>query len=153
MARWQRDPESRRRLGYLLVGVEVLALVACTYGVSQAYALRGMLLVGASGSTAKATAWIVGLVLTVAVLGLGVWMGRKYMAGRRWPRAVFILANVALVGLGLVWFIVHQARHGAGSDNAAALLGLLLPVVTLFPLLWPLLRFRPLPEGEADGGP
>lgn len=152
MARWQRDPASRRRVAYLLVAVEVLALAACTYGITQAYGLRGLLAVGVVPATAQAVAWISGLVLTVVSVGLGVWIGLKYVAGGRWPRVVFIVANAVLIALGLFWFIVHQVRHGAVADHTASLVGLLLPMVTLFPLLWPLLQFRPVAEPETEGG-
>ncbi len=146
MARWQRDPASRRRVAYLLVAVEVLALAACTYGITQAYTVRGLLAIGVASATAQPAAWISGLVLTVVAAGLGAWIGLKYAAGRRWPRLVFIAANAVLIALGLFWFLIHQVRHGAVADNMAGLVGLLLPMVTLFPLLWPLLQFRPVLE-------
>ncbi|MFO8013240.1 MAG: hypothetical protein R6X20_08035 [Phycisphaerae bacterium] len=153
MARWQRDPAGRRRVAYLLVGVEVLALTACAYGITQAYTLRGLLAVGVASAAARPAAWITGLVLTVVALALGVVVGLKYVAGRRWARGVFIVANALLVGLGLLWFVIHQIRHGGVADNTASLVGLLLPMVTLFPLLWPLLRFRPVPESGPGAGP
>jgi hypothetical protein len=153
MARWQRDPATRRRLALLLVGVEVLALAACGFGISQAYAVRGLLYVGVSPQTTYTVAWIVGIAVGVLALGLGVVAGLKYLAGRAWPRRVFIVANVVLVALGLFWFAVHQVRHGAVAGHTASLVGLLLPMVTLFPLLWPLLRFRPVPDREPDAGP
>jgi hypothetical protein len=153
MARWQRDPASRRRLAYVLVGVEVLALAACVYGIAQAYSLRGLLFVGVAGQTAGPAAWITGMAMTLVSLVLGVVVGRKYVAGRRWARIVFIVANGVLIALGLLWFAIHQIRHGGVADNMAGLVGLLLPMVTLFPLLWPLLRFRPLLESEPGAGP
>jgi hypothetical protein len=153
MARWQRDPASRKRLAYLLVGAEVLALAACVYGIAQAYSLRGLLFIGVAPQTANPAAWITGVAMTVVSLVLGVVVGLKYVAGRPWARTVFIAANMALIALGLFWFAVHQIRHGGVADNTASLVGLLLPMVTLFPLLWPLLRFRPLPESEPAAGP
>jgi len=153
MARWQRDPTARRRLAYLLVGVEGLALVGCFYGIVSAYCLRGLLGIGVGPDAACLATWIVGIAGTAACAAGAVVVGLKYLAGRRWARAVLIAANVTLVALGLVWFVAHQARHGAGGDTAAALVGLLLPMLTLFPLLWPLLRFRPVPPGGEGPAP
>jgi hypothetical protein len=153
MARWQRDPRSRRRLSYLLVGVEVVALTACFLGIFLAYCLRGLLYVGVSPETVHSATWTAGIAATALCAAVAVVVGLKYLAGKRWARAVFVVANGILVGLGLFWFVVHQFRHGAGTDNTAGLVGLLLPMVTLFPLLWPLLRFRPVAESEPGPGP
>jgi len=153
MARWQRDPRSRRRLGYLLVGLEVVALTACFFGIFLAYCLRGLLAVGVSLDAARLATWIAGIAATVACAAVAVVVGLKYLAGRTWARVVLIAANGVLVGLGLFWFAVHQSRTGASADNTASLVGLLVPMVTLFPLLWPLLRFRPVQPGEEGGGP
>jgi len=153
MARWQRDPTARRRLAYLLVGAEVLALAACFYGIVSAYCFRGMLRLGVSREAANLATWIVSIAGTAAWAAAAVAVGLKYVAGRRWARVVLIVANGILIGLGLIWFVIHHARYGAARDNLAALLGLLLPMVTLFPLLWPLLRFRPVPPREQGGGP
>jgi len=152
MARWQRDPQARRRLGYLLVGAEVVALVACCFGISMAYCLRGLLQFGLSRDAVNLATWVVGISATAVCAVAAVVVGLKYLAGRQWARAVFIAANAILVALGLVWFVAHQARHGAAGGNMASLVGLLLPMVTLFPLLWPLLRFRPLATGEEGDG-
>ena len=152
MARWQRDPKARRRMAHLLVAAEVLALAACFYGVFSAYLLRGLLALGVGQDTAYTATWVGGIGGTVLCLAAAVLVGRKYLAGYRGARTVFLVANGVLVVLGLVWFGVHYARAGAAADSKIALLGLLLPMITLFPLLWPLLTFRPTAP-ETPAGP
>jgi len=66
-----------------------------------------------------------------------------YAAGRSWARRAFVLENLLLIAAGLLWFL-------ASLDNPTPVLakavvhGLLAPMSTLFPLLWPLWSLRPV---------
>ncbi len=148
MARWQRDPVRRKRLAYLLVVGEALLLTVCFYFIFSAYlnylnAKLGLRLGAAYDYVVMAG--------TVGCLGAAGLVGAKYLAGRMWARRALLAANGVLIGLGLAWFIKHQATSVSTVGSASAWAGLLLPMVTLFPLLWPLLRFRPPDFGVDDG--
>jgi hypothetical protein len=67
-----------------------------------------------------------------------------YVRGAGWARWAFILQNGALIALGLVWFVINRMTIGEPT-TLATVGGLVIPMVTLFPLLWPLLTFRPVP--------
>lgn len=144
MARWQRDPRGRQRVAQLLAAVEVLALVAVFWPIFGAYFrqvnFRLSSAPGESFLSSKAAVYVA-VAATVVWLAAAALVGLKYVQGLRWPRLVFLGANVLLLGLGLVWFL-HNRLGGTRPDQAAALWGLVLPLVTLFPLLWPLLTFR-----------
>jgi len=148
MARWRRDPRRRKRLAYLLVVGEAILLTLCFYSIFAAYLNY---LVGKLGLTLGAAGEYVVIAGTVVCLGWAGLVGAKYLAGRMWARNALIAANAVLVGLGLAWFIKHQITSRSTAGSAAAWVGLLLPMVTLFPLLWPLLRFRP-PGFDAQEG-
>jgi len=141
MARWQRDPTVRKRLTILLTAGEVLALGVCFFGIFQAYMYRILLRLGMADPREG------GLVLLIAATGVwfvaAVLVGVMYVKGRTWARRLLIAANAILVALGLLWFSIHMVKAGGSVvDMSASLLGLLLPMVTLFPLLWPLLTLR-----------
>jgi len=159
MARWQRDVKARRRLALLLVAAEVVALTACFFWIFSAYLYQVFVRLGYVLRGGLETGYYVACgVASAAVLAGAVLVGRKFLAGVLWARRAFIIANVVLLVLGLVWFIRHEFMSAARSDTTAALAGLLLPMVTLFPLLWPLITFRPVHDdrqGDAasDAGP
>jgi len=71
-----------------------------------------------------------------------------YVKGRPWARLAFIGENALLVVLGLLWFLVRMVGPVA-PGLLVVVCGLLVPMGTLFPLLWPLLTFRPV---VATGG-
>jgi hypothetical protein len=83
--------------------------------------------------------------IVVGAVGFLVFLfqGILYAKGRPWVRALFILENGLLIFLGVLWFVKNQV--GAEPNRIVALLALVLPMMTLFPLLWPLLSFRPVP--------
>jgi len=150
MARWQRDPKLRRRALILLAAGEMLALGVCFFGIFQAYLYRMMLRLGVADPPAS------GLILVMAATVLwaaaAVFVAVMYVKGRRWARGALIAANSVLVALGLLWFVIHFTRAGGDvRDTTASLVGLLLPMVTLFPLLWPLLTFRQDGPGQGPG--
>ncbi|HUU11115.1 MAG TPA: hypothetical protein VM431_11345 [Phycisphaerae bacterium] len=144
MARWQRDPKARRNVAYVLAAAEAVALTANFYSVFSAYLLQLDLRLSGRGELlmSLAAVYYTALAATAVCLGVSVFVGVMYARARSWARKTFIAANVVLVGLGVVWFVKN--RLGGGSpDTAATLAGLLLPIITLFPLLWPLIVFRP----------
>jgi len=57
-----------------------------------------------------------------------------------------MVENGALIIMGLLWFL-HSVLDKGEPNVFATWGGLLLPCVTLFPLLWPLMTFRPMPPG------
>jgi len=151
MARWQRDPKARRNVAYVLAAAEVLAVMANVYSIFLAY----LQYVNARflGSALSGSSVIyVGVTAMVVSAGVGVFVAVMYVRGRAWGRAAFIIANIGLVALGVLWFAIDHL--GAEPDRISAWAGLLLPLVTLFPLLWPLIVFRPtlLAGSDASDG-
>jgi len=154
MARWQRDPTARRRLAILLVAAEAVALTVCFFLIFGPYLYRLLLLLGmrVTGGVLKGY-YAACAVASLAVLAGAVVVGLKYLKGVLWARRVFIIANVVVLALGLIWLVKHELSPAARTDNTAAIAGLLLPMVTLFPLLWPLITFRPVQRDAGNGAP
>lgn len=154
MARWQRDPQMRQKMAWLLVVVEVLALAASFALIFLAY-LR-FVVVRLSGGQASESLLLmlpryVTLGATVLVAGAAVYQGVLFVRGCRWARTAFLVENGLLVLLGLMWFVKNRIT-GDALNTEAAFYGLLLPMLTLFPLLWPLLTFSPTPDNTSEGG-
>ncbi len=144
MARWQRDPTMRLKMTYLLVAVEALAIGGNVYPIFGAYLYQLCILMGGTVADPLISAGasnVLTLVVAVASLILAIVVGVAYARGRAWARKALIAANVVLVALGVIWFLKNRLA-GSRQDTMAAMAGLLLPIVTLFPLLWPLLVFR-----------
>ncbi len=143
MARYERDPRRRRRLAILLAALEVLAVSGNFFTLFMAYLnwlnvrLSLSTFLGAHGIGVSAVVAAVFLV-ACAVVGL------LYVNGNPRARLILVAANALLVLLGLLWFVKGYAMSAEPNPNVA-LLGLVLPMVTLFPLLWPLISFRPVP--------
>jgi hypothetical protein len=149
MARWQRDPKARRNVVYVLVAAEVLAVAANFYAIFSAYLLRLNLRLSAGKEDLLISlpgVSYVAIAATAVCVGVGIFVAVMYARDRAWARGAFIVVNVVLVVLGIVWFAVD--RLGTTPELTAVWLGLLLPIVTLFPLLWPLVVFRPVLEGD-----
>jgi len=145
MARWQRDPTMRLKMTYLLVAVEALAIAVNVYPIFGAYLYQVCIRMGSTAADpliSAGAANVLTLVVAVVCLALAVAVGVAYARGRAWARKALIAANVVLVALGVIWFLKNRMA-GSRQDTMAAMAGLLLPIVTLFPLLWPLLVFRP----------
>ena len=142
MAQWQRDPKARRNIAYLLAAVEVAVVTANFYPIFSAYLLRAALFVTAGSAETRAAIYYVAVAATVVCFVVAVFVGMMYARNRSWARRVFIIANVVLLALGVVWFVKNQ-MSGSRPEIKAVAAGLLLPIVTLFPLLWPLVVFRP----------
>jgi len=133
------------------MAAEVLALTINFYSIFSAYLHRLSIRLGSGPQgpllSGAGVQWT-GLVATVVVLGLGIFEAVQFVRGRRWARLAMLAENAVLVVLGALWFALNRL-HGV-VDVYAAPLGLLLPMITLFPLLWPLSAFRPVPVAGAD---
>lgn len=149
MARWQRDPRMRQRVTWLLVAAEVLALTV-SFGIIFLRYLQFLLAMLSAGKGATEAAKYVALVATALALGAAVFEGIKYLRGVRWARLAFLIENVALLALGVMWFVWNRFR-GDKVNTDPAWFGLVLPMLTLLPLLWPLLFHSP-GSGGASGG-
>ena len=151
MARWERDPKFRRNLTWLLAAAEALALTLNFYFVFSAYLRRVMLAIMPKQLPSDMTLLVVAIVATALCLAVVAVQAVLYVRGRERVRKAFLIENGVMILLGLVWFI-HSVT-GRGEPNVIATWGgLLLPLVTLFPLLWPLMSLRPpSPAGGAGG--
>jgi len=149
MARWERDPVLRRRLSWLLAGGEVAALTLNFYLVFAAYSWRTIVAISPTLLSARAFR-VLAVAATCVFLVIMAVQGYLFVRGRGWARVAFLIENAAMIFLGLVWF-VHSIL-GQGEPNVYALWGgLILPSVTLFPLLWPLKLLRPMPPAAGAG--
>ena len=147
MALWERDPKANQRLALLLVVVEALAILINFYIIFSVYIYQIYLRLqmGFSG-TVMLVAVIMAVVLCAALM---VYEGLMYLRGRVWARYAFLVENGLLIALGLLWFLWN--RLGSGLHDVLPLyLGLALPLVTLFPLMWPFLVFRILPTAPGQ---
>ena len=150
MAQWERDPKLRRRLTWALAAAEAVAVSFNFYYVFSAYLRRLLLAISASAAAGEAVR-VAPVVATAACVVVMAVLGFLYARGRGWVRPVFIAGNGFLILLGLVWFL-HNFMGKAQPDAYATYGGLLVPLVTLLPLLWPLLSFRPAQRAAAQAG-
>jgi len=148
MARWQRDPKARRNVVRLLAAVEVLAVTANFYPMFTGYLHWVNVRLGGGSLLSLNAEYGVAIAATAVFLAVAVVQAVMYARGRPWARWAFIGANAGLVLLGLVWFLKNRL-WGATPDVYAALVGLALPMMTVFPLLWPLLALEPGAEGRS----
>jgi hypothetical protein len=58
-----------------------------------------------------------------------------------------VVENALIVAAGVAWFVIDQTVT-AEPNRAAAIGGLVAPMVTAFPLIWPLLVYRPAPPSD-----
>jgi len=142
MAAYERNPRLRRRLAVVLTVAEVLALTLAMFVNSSGVLLwvNARFLGGWFGVATLNAAPVV--VSTVAFLVFIV-QGVLYVKGRPWARTLFIVENGLLILLGVIWFLHNQ--FSLNPNRNVTLLALVIPMVTLFPLLWPLRTFRPVP--------
>jgi hypothetical protein len=143
MARYERDPKLRARYRLLLSGAEIVALTVNFYFIFSAYVNRVNVLIAISRWILLA---VVG-VATLLVVGAAVYQVRQYAKGQSWARMALVIENASLVFLGMLWF-VHN-RLSPEPERLVVLAGLVLPLATLFPLIWPLLVFKPAPPPPA----
>jgi uncharacterized membrane protein (DUF485 family) len=148
MARWQRDPKLRRRLAYALATAEVLALSFNFYYIFTAYFYQLWLRLGLQNlSVVKGVAVVAAGLVVVAAVAEGIY----YVRGRLWAQRAFVAENVVLIVLGLLWFAKNRLGDGGSPAEHVALYGLVAPIATLLPLLWPLLVFKPVPPSSTQG--
>ncbi|MBM4017094.1 MAG: hypothetical protein FJ288_01995 [Planctomycetes bacterium] len=150
MAKWERDPRLRQRLAWLLAAAETAAISLNFYFIFAAYMHRLLVAVAPGVAGSPPTVWVT-YAATAICFALAAAQGRLYVRGREWVRTAMLLENVVLVVLGVAWFL-RSVRGRAQPEPYALYCGLLLPLVTLFPLLWPLLSFRPAPPAASQGG-
>jgi len=151
MAQWERDPRLRRRLTWALVAAEAVAVSVNFYFIFSAYMYRILVAVLPSAAAWEAVGVVPWVATAACVVAMAV-LGFLYARGRGWVRPVFIAGNSLLLVLGLVWFF-HSLMGRDRPDPYATYCGLLLPLVTLLPLLWPLLSLRPTGSSPfAQGG-
>jgi len=139
MARWERDPQARSRMRWLLTLGEVTAVTANFFVISLHYFRWMIMRVAPQGGT-EIGPFTMPAIATAAVAIFLVFQGIAYGRERPWGRRLFLIENVALIVLGLVWFLVKLSEPEE-ARGLSVLGGLLLPMVTLFPLLWPLWTF------------
>jgi hypothetical protein len=139
----------RQRVTWLLVAAEVLALTV-SFGIIFLRYLQFLLAMLSAGKGATEAAKYVALVATALALGAAVFEGIKYLRGVRWARLAFLIENVALLALGVMWFVWNRFR-GDKVNTDPAWFGLVLPMLTLLPLLWPLLFHSPGSGGDSGG--
>jgi len=140
MARWERDPKARKRLAILLAVVNDAMLLIVVF-------LTGSRVLGsfwtiAIGPLSKS---IFDLMCYILVGVFAVWLIVQtimYVMGREWARWAYIILNISVVGLGSLWFIYSWVRYGVPKAHTVTF-GLLIPILLLFPLLWPHFSFRP----------
>jgi hypothetical protein len=142
MARWQRDPRVRRQVSRLVAAAEILALTVCFGFIFLAYCRFLTARLGLWKGGADLPLYIA-LAATAVALGVAVYEGLKYLRGVRWARLAFVAENAILLALGILWFVWHYFWQGERVSMEAAWYGAVLPVLTLFPLLWPLIAFSP----------
>ena len=144
MVLYERDPRLRRWLAILLACGEIVALTVVMLVISAG----GMTWFNARllGSRLGAAAlFATPLVASAAAFLVFFVQGVLYVKGRPWTRSLFILENLLMIVVGAIWFLKNQ--FGEDPNRNVALMALVLPVATLFPLLWPLRVFRPVPPG------
>jgi predicted anti-sigma-YlaC factor YlaD len=148
MARYERNPKLQARLAYLLGGTEGVALSVNFYLLFSAYFWKISIFLHLSA--APLAVYVTNLVVTLLFVFVVAYEVFKYIKGQAWTRKALIIENVVLVALGLLWFLHNRLGNSeTRPDKWATLAGLLLPMVTLFPLIWPLLMFRPTPNFRA----
>ena len=153
MAGYERNPKLQRRLALLLAAAETLALTAnfCIIFLGYGHYVLNVLGRGILGATGL---FIVTVVLTAACLVVAVLECRRYLKGRLRMRTVLIIENGVLILLGVAWYLHSLASHcPQPPERWVGIGGLLLPLLTLFPLLWPLLVFKPMSEPPPAAAP
>jgi len=147
MARWKRDPKIRGRILFLIALVEVLAVSGNFFFIFSCYfwwvCVRVLTAWRETAAPLVVPAVVTGLLFVVLV-----WQGVVYAKGRVWPRRAFIIENLVVILMGLGWFVA-SCGNPEGPRGAPVFSGLLVPMVTLFPLLWPLWSFRREPPAHA----
>jgi hypothetical protein len=152
MAGYERNPKQRRRLGLLLVAGESVALGANAAFVFSAYVhylfLRMNVPLGQWGG------YVLISVFAAAGLAAGIYEGSMFLKGRPRFRQIMMIENALILVLGLAWFF--HSWIGSMPNKPSPMIGfggLVLPLISLFPLIWPLMTFKPKDEKPAGPRP
>ncbi|HUU31771.1 MAG TPA: hypothetical protein VMY69_06690 [Phycisphaerae bacterium] len=147
MPKWRRDPKTWQRVMFVVAMVDGLAVSANFFFIFRHYFWWTCLKI--------LTLWhgtdvplIVPYVLTGLSLVIVAFQAVFFAAGRPWARRAFVLENILLIVAGLLWFLASLGNPPEAMANPI-INGLLAPMVTLFPLLWPLWALRPMKPPEA----
>jgi hypothetical protein len=146
MAKWERDPVLKRRLAMLLAAAEAAALTLNFFFIFSAYTRWVAVVV--SLPLSDMALWIMAIAATVLCLAGTAFQGYQFVQGRAWSCFAFLVENGAMILLGLVWFILSMMGRG---DPLAVRFGVRLPLVTLCPLVWPLMSLRSAAPGTRAG--
>ncbi len=143
MVRWQRDPRARKRAAMMVCAAEIVLvpLVAYVPGLFYVYRVLMRLGFGQEGASSSVS-WVTAIPCAV----LGAWLIVQsvfYLKGRRWTRVAFIAVNALVILAGIVWVLM------APKDPGALGYGLLVPMVTLFPMIGVFVGLNPMPEPRA----
>jgi hypothetical protein len=145
MAGYERNPKLHRRMAALLAIGETLALTANFCLVFMAYG--NFMDARLDRIVSQAGVLLLTIVATVVCLVALVLVSRRFIKGSPWARWVLVVSNVVVIVLGVMWYL--RVLSSGRPDRQVGIYGLMLPMVTLFPLLWPLLVFKPRSESPA----
>jgi hypothetical protein len=146
MARWHRDPKVWRRVMFLIAVVDVLAIAGNFFFIFRHYLWWTCLNVITSWHE-PTVLLVVSYVLTGLVFVVLIYQAWAYSGGQVWARRAFLAENLVGILAGLLWFLVNLGNP-AQMLTVPLVHGLLVPMITLFPLLWPLWVFRPMKPPE-----
>ena len=148
MARWHRDPKVWRRVMFVIAMVDVLAISVNFFFIFRHYFWWTCLQIVTSWHETTVLL-VVSYVLTGLIFVVLVYQAWVYARGRAWARRAFLAENLVGILAGLLWFLVSLGKP-APMLTVPLVNGLLVPMLTLFPLLWPLWTLRPMkpPEGR-----
>jgi len=149
MPRWHRDPKTWQRVMFVVAMVDGLAVSANFFFIFRHYLWWTCLRIITSWHE-TAVPVIVPYVLTGLSFVVVACQAVVYAAGRPWARRAFVLENILLIVAGLLWFLASLGNPTPVLATAVVH-GLLVPMVTLFPLLWPLWALRPMQRDERRG--
>jgi hypothetical protein len=153
MPRWHRDPKTWQRVMFVVAMVDGLAVSVNVFFIFRHYLWWTCLKIVTSWH-GTAVPLIVPYVLAGLSFVIVTYQAFVYAAGRPWARRAFVLENILLIVAGVLWFLASLGNP-TPMLMIAVVHGLLVPMVTLFPLLWPLWALRPMkpPVGGGQGTP
>jgi|WetSurMetagenome_2_1015567.scaffolds.fasta_scaffold04053_9 hypothetical protein len=144
MAGYERNPKLHRRMAALLAIGETLALTVVSWPIFLQYFSYA---VARLGQPAGFLRIILSATFTLACLVGALFVSRRFIRGAPGARWALVVANVVIIAMGVAWYV--HASLSERPEKWVGLCGLMLPMVTLFPLLWPLLVFKPRSESPA----
>ncbi len=147
MPRWHRDPKTWQRVMFVVAMVNGLAVSANFFFIFRHYLWWTCLNIITSWHE-TAVPLIVPYILAGLSFVIVAYQAVFYAAGRPWARRLFLAENLGLLSAGLLWFLASLGNPTPVLATAVVQ-GLLVPMVTLFPLLWPLWALRSMKPPEA----